>query len=204
MKKSTKRILISLFAIVIIASMCVSAAAATKYTVVKGDSMWKIAVKYEVGLSEIISANPQIKNPDLIYPGDVLNIPTLDEEVLNFENEVVTLVNNIRVNYGLKPLLINWQLARVARYKSMDMHDNKYFSHTSPTYGSPFDMIRAFNIKFSHAGENIAMGYKSPKDVVDAWMKSPGHKANILNENFTQIGVGYVENGRYWTQMFIG
>lgn len=204
MKKSTKKVLISLFAIVMIVSMCVSAGAATKYTVVKGDSMWKIAVKYEVGLSEIISANPQIKNPDLIYPGDVLNIPTLDEGVLNFENEVVTLVNNIRVNYGLKPLLINWQLARVARYKSTDMRDNKYFSHTSPTYGSPFDMIRAFNIKFSHAGENIAMGYTTPKAVVDAWMKSPGHKANILNENFTQIGVGYVKDGNYWTQMFVG
>ena len=204
MKKSTKKILVSLFAIVIILSMCVSAGAATQYTVVKGDSMWKIAVKYEIGLSEIISANPQIKNPDLIYPGDVLTIPTLDENVLNFENEVVTLVNNIRVNYGLKPLLINWQLARVARYKSTDMHDNKYFSHTSSTYGSPFDMIRAFNIKFSHAGENIAMGYTTPKAVVDAWMKSPGHKANILNENFTQIGVGYVKDGNYWTQMFIG
>ena len=204
MKRSTKRIFILLFSIVIIGAMCVTALADTQYTVVKGDSMWKIAVKYEVGLSEIKSANPQIKNPDLIYPGDKITIPTIDEGVSKFENEVVTLVNNIRVNYGLKPLLINWELARVARYKSTDMHDNKYFSHTSPTYGSPFEMIRAFNIKFSSAGENIAKGYTSPKAVVDAWMKSPGHKANILNESYTQIGVGYVKDGNYWTQMFVG
>ena len=85
-----------------------------------------------------------------------------------------------------------------------DMHDKGYFSHTSPTYGSPFDMMTSFGIRYLTAGENIAMGYRTPQSVVDGWMNSPGHRANILNASFTEIGVGYVESGSYWTQMFIG
>ena len=80
----------------------------------------------------------------------------------------------------------------------------KYFSHTSPTYGTPFQMMKNFGITYRTAGENIARGQISPKAVVDAWMNSSGHRANILNSSFTHIGVGYAENGRYWTQMFIG
>lgn len=178
--------------------------AATTYTVVSGDSMWKIAVKYEVGLSEIISANPQIKNPALIYPGQILTIPTTDSSVLSYEEEVVRLVNVERAKYGLSALKINWELSRVARYKSQDMHDNNYFSHTSPTYGSPFDMMKSFGISYRTAGENIAKGYTNPQAVVTGWMNSSGHRANILNSSFTQIGVGYVASGNYWTQMFIG
>ena len=181
-----------------------SVSADESYTVVKGDSMWKIAVKYEVGLSEIKSANPQIKNPDLIYPGQVLTIPTTDASVLSFEKEVVRLVNEIRKQNGLAELTYDWQLSRVARIKSEDMRDNKYFSHTSPTYGSPFQMMKSFGITYRSAGENIARGQTTPQKVVDAWMNSSGHRANILNSSFTHIGVGYAENGRYWTQMFIG
>ena len=199
-----KKIISIIISLVLFITLSVSAAAATQYTVVKGDSLWKIAVKYEIGLSEIISANPQIKNPDLIYPGNIINVPSIDSGILNYEQEVVDLVNQIRKNHGLKPLTVNWQLSRVARYKSQDMLDKKYFSHTSPTYGSPFDMIKAFNISYRTAGENIAMGYTTPSAVVNGWMNSTGHRANILNANFTQIGVGYVANGHYWTQMFIG
>lgn len=178
--------------------------AATTHTVVRGDSMWKIAVKYEVGLSEIKSANPQIANPDLIYPGQVLNIPITDTSVLNYEKEVVRLVNAERAKNGLKPLTYDWELSRVARIKSQDMKDNKYFSHTSPTYGSPFQMMKSFGITYRSAGENIARGQATPQAVVNAWMNSSGHRANILNPAFTHIGVGYVANGRYWTQMFVG
>lgn len=199
-----KKIISLIISLVLFITLSVSAAAATQYTVVKGDSLWKIAVKYQIGLSEIISANPQIKNPDLIYPGDIINVPSIDSGILSYEQEVVDLVNQIRKNHGLKPLTVNWQLSRVARYKSQDMLDKKYFSHTSPTYGSPFDMIKAFNISYRTAGENIAMGYTTPSAVVNGWMNSTGHRANILNANFTQIGVGYVVNGHYWTQMFIG
>lgn len=181
-----------------------ASAAGLSHTVAKGDTMWKLAVKYQVGTSEIISANPQISNPDLIYPGQVLTIPQVDSSVSAFETEVIRLVNEIRVQNGLKPLTANWELSRVARYKSQDMVDNRYFSHTSPTYGTPFQMIKAFGLSYRTAGENIAYGQRTPQAVVNAWMNSSGHRANILNSSYTQIGVGYVANGHYWTQMFIG
>lgn len=180
----------------------VSAAAAT-HTVVSGDSLWKIATKYQVGLSEIKSANPQIKNYDLIYPGQIINIPTPDTSVTSYEQEVIRLVNEIRAENGLKALTYDWELGRVARFKSQDMKDNRYFAHNSPVYGTPFQMIRNFGISFRSAGENIAKGYATPQAVVNGWMNSSGHRANILNANYTHIGVGYVSGGNYWTQMFI-
>lgn len=173
------------------------------HTVQKGDTMWKIANRYEVGLSEIKSANLHITNPDLIYPGQVINIPGVDDSVLSYENEVIRLVNEQRVKNGLSKLQPDWELSRVARFKSQDMKDNKYFSHTSPTYGTPFEMIKNFGISYKSAGENIAKGQATPQAVVNAWMNSSGHRANILNSTYTKIGVGYVADGRYWTQMFI-
>lgn len=178
-------------------------AASKTHTVVKGDSMWKIAVKYQVGLSELKNANPHIKNPSLIYPGQIITVPSLDSSVAAYEAEVVRLVNEIRAKNGLKELREDWQLSRVARYKSQDMKDKNYFSHTSPTYGSPFQMMKSFGIAYKTAGENIAKGYSTPQAVVNGWMNSSGHRANILNSSFTHIGVGYVSGGNYWTQMFI-
>lgn len=193
-----------LFAIIfIIPALFIHASAATTHTVVSGDSMWKIATRYQVGLSEIKSANPQITNFDLIYPGQTINIPTLDSTITDFEQEVIRLVNKIRAENGLNTLSYDWELARVARFKSQDMKDNKYFSHTSPVYGSPFQMIKNFGISFRSAGENIAKGYSTPQAVVNGWMNSSGHRANILNAAYTHIGVGYVSGGNYWTQMFI-
>lgn len=183
--------------------LLINASAAT-HTVVSGDTLWKLAVKYEVGISELKSANPQIQNFDLIYPGQAINIPTLDSGVTSFEQEVIRLVNEIRAENGLKALTYDWELSRVARYKSQDMKDNKYFSHTSPVYGTPFQMIKNFGISYRSAGENIAKGYSTPQAVVNSWMNSSGHRANILNANYTHIGVGYVAGGNYWTQMFIG
>jgi uncharacterized YkwD family protein/spore coat assembly protein SafA len=176
----------------------------TSYTVIRGDCMWKIAVKYKVGTSEIISANPQVKNPDMIYPGEVLNIPSVDASVLAYETDVITLINKIRSDNGLSQFKTNWELSRVARIKAKDMHDKGYFDHTSPTYGSPFAMMKSFGISYSSAAENIAMGYSTPQQVVNGWMGSPGHRANILNPSYTQIGVGYCADGNYWSQMFIG
>ena len=196
---------IAAFLIVSLYVPSVSAASnALSHTVVKGDTMWKLAVKYQVGVSEIINANPQISNPDLIYPGQILTIPLYDTTVTDFENEVIRLVNEIRRKNGLKELSANWELSRVARFKSQDMLENKYFAHNSPIYGTPFQMIKNFGISYKTAGENIAKGYKTPQAVVDGWMNSSGHRANILNSSYTQIGVGYVANGNYWTQMFIG
>ena len=179
-------------------------AAGLTHTVTKGDTMWKLAVRYQAGTSEIIQANPQVSNPDLIYPGQVLNIPQISQSVLSYESEVIRLVNEVRRENGLKALTANWELSRVARYKSQDMLNKGYFSHTSPTYGTPFQMIKAFGLSFRTAGENIAYGQRTPQQVFQGWMNSSGHRANILNASYTQIGVGYVAQGNYWTQMFIG
>ncbi|MBA2874115.1 SafA/ExsA family spore coat assembly protein [Thermaerobacillus caldiproteolyticus] len=178
----------------------------TTYIVRPGDTLWKISVRYQVGLSEIIEANPQFPNPNLIYPGQKVYVPILND-VKQIENEVVRLTNQERAKYGLPPLQIDWQLARVARYKSADMRDKNYFQHDSPTYGSPFTMMKNFGISYRTAGENIAAGQRTPQEVVNAWMNSPGHRANILKKDFTHIGVGYAKGGsygHYWTQMFIG
>lgn len=121
-----------------------------------------------------------------------------------FEQEVVELTNQERAKAGLGALQIDTELSKVAREKSRDMATNGYFDHNSPTYGSPFDMMKNFGITYRTAGENIAAGQRTPQEVVTAWMNSEGHRANILNGEFTHIGVGYVENGNHWTQQFIG
>ena len=198
-----KKLLSLSLALLAAAAMTVPTLAAS-HTVQRGDTMWKLAVKYQVGTSEIIDANPQVKNPDLIYPGDVLDIPETASSVRAYEQEVVRLVNAERAKYGLPALTEDWELSRVARYKSQDMHENRYFAHNSPTYGTPFQMIRAFGLSYRAAGENIAMGYQTPAAVVAGWMNSEGHRANILSSSYTKIGVGYVADGHYWTQQFIG
>lgn len=200
-----KQFLTGCAALLLCASCTLSASAAgLTHTVVKGDTMWKLAVRYEVGTREIMDANPQISDPNLIYPGQILAIPQIDAAVAAYESEVIRLVNHQRAQHGLKPLTANWELSRVARYKSRDMVDNRYFSHTSPTYGTPFQMIRSFGLSFRTAGENIAYGQRTPQAVVNTWMNSSGHRANILSASYTQIGVGYVAEGHYWTQMFVG
>jgi uncharacterized YkwD family protein/spore coat assembly protein SafA len=175
------------------------------HTVQSGESMWKISVKYQIGLKEIIQANPTVKNPAMIYPNQKLNVPNIDN-VKNVEVAVLKIVNEQRFSAGLKPLEMDWELERVARTKSQDMADKGYFSHQSPTYGSPFDMMKHFGITYKQAGENIASGQRTPQEVMDSWMKSPGHKANILKPDYTHIGVGYYRGGSYghmWTQQFI-
>ena len=152
-------------------------------------------------ISEFIKSNTQ--NASDVTPKTDTSAGD-NKAVSDYEKEVVNLVNNIRKEYGLSPLKLNSELSAVARLKSSDMREKGYFSHTSPTYGSPFDMMKTFGIKYRTAGENIAMGYRTPQAVVDGWMNSKGHRENILNSSFTEIGVGYIANGNYWTQMFIG
>ena len=130
--------------------------------------------------------------------------PESSDGVHAYERQVVDLVNVQRARSGLQPLTLDAELCRFARVKSQDMHDNRYFDHNSPTYGSPFDMMRSFGITYASAGENIAMGYSTPEAVVSAWMNSDGHRANILSTKFALLGVGYVADGGYWTQWFIG
>jgi uncharacterized YkwD family protein/spore coat assembly protein SafA len=200
MKKRISNILVLILIVLISASVF----SQSTYTVKAGDTMWKIASRHQVGLSELISANPQIKNPALIYPGQKITIPAVT--TTSQEDEVIRLVNVERARAGLPALKSNWQLCRVARYKSADMANKGYFSHTSPTYGSPFRMMESFGLRFSAAGENIAYGQRTPAEVMQAWMNSPGHRSNILSRNYSEIGVGLAKNKNgvcYWTQMFM-
>ena len=123
-----------------------------------------------------------------------------------FKQEVFDLINAKRVANGLSALKINDEVQNVARIKAQDMVDNNYFSHTSPIYGSPFDMLKSYGISYKTAGENIA-GNSSNSGAVNAWMNSEGHRANILNSSFNYTGVAVVESskyGRIYVQMFIG
>lgn len=123
-----------------------------------------------------------------------------DEQVL------LNLVNNARANAGAAPLSFDVNLVKTARLKAQDMVDNNYFSHQSPTYGSPFDMMKQFGITFRTAGENIA-GNSTVQGAFNAWMNSPGHKANILNGSFDYTGIGIVNSPTYCkilVQQFIG
>jgi uncharacterized YkwD family protein len=121
-----------------------------------------------------------------------------------YVQQVIDLTNAQRSKNGLPALKADSQLNGVAQKKSLDMQQNNYFSHTSPTYGSPFDMMRDFGVTYKSAGENIAQGQRTPQEVVNAWMNSEGHRKNILSAKFTHIGVGYEGTGKHWTQMFIG
>ncbi|WP_409972208.1 CAP domain-containing protein [Bacillus sp. Bva_UNVM-123] len=118
--------------------------------------------------------------------------------------QVIDLTNTERRKNGLSDLKADTQLSSVAQKKSEDMQQKHYFSHTSPTYGSPFDMMRDFGVTYQSAGENIAQGQQTPQEVVQAWMNSEGHRKNILSNNFTHIGVGFEQTGKNWSQMFIG
>jgi uncharacterized YkwD family protein/spore coat assembly protein SafA len=205
MEKMKKKILVfaSLF-MLLIPSISLAQNMDVHY-VKRGESLWKIAVKYQIGVDEIIAANKQIPNINMIYPMQKINIPNMDE-TKGVEQEVLTLVNQERSKAGLKPLAMDWELQRVARVKSCDMSQNNYFSHQSPKYGSPFDMMKQFGINYRSAGENIASGQRSAKEVMQSWMNSTGHRANILKADFTHIGIGYCEGGSmgtYWTQQFI-
>lgn len=122
------------------------------------------------------------------------------------EKEVFDLINKQRTQNGLSALKLDTETLRVARIKAQDMVDNNYFSHNSPTYGSPFQMLSSFKISYKTAGENIA-GNSSNSAAVTAWMNSSGHKANILNSSFNYTGIGVVSNSKYgkvYVQIFLG
>src|SRR5699024_288311 len=116
----------------------------------------------------------------------------------------VELTNEERAKQGLSPLKADAQLSKVARDKSKDMATNGYFSHNSPTYGSPFDMMKQYGITYRTAGENIAKGQRTPQEVDNGWMNSEGVRANILNGVVTHIGGGEAEQGTHWAQQSIG
>lgn len=192
--------------------------------------MYRIAKRYHVDFQKLLELNKKFKDQNLIYPFDEVEIPNGSEGNTSNEsssgddiqggnvqssesgqstqaNEVLKLVNAERSKQGLQALTLSSNLTSIATTKSKDMATKGYFDHNSPTYGSPFQMLQSFGVSYKSAGENIAAGQKTPAQVMNSWMNSSGHRANILNKSFTQLGVGYYEGGSYgtyWTQLFIG
>lgn len=193
-----------------------------------GDTIWGIAKRYHVDFKHLKELNKDLFNDlDLIYPAEKVDLPEQghltqehsgSDEIKEGDNkvtnrgevsqmvEVLNLVNAERKKAGLNELVLNHTLNGVAMEKAFDMKEKNYFSHESPTYGSPFEMLQHFGVKYTAAGENIAAGQKTSNEVMESWMNSSGHRANILNKNYTELGVGYVEGGTYgtyWVQIFI-
>ena len=123
------------------------------------------------------------------------------------EAELIALINKERVKNGSKPLTINWEAARLARYKSEEMKRHGLFSHESLVYGSPQETMERFQVPFELVGSNIAMGQETAAEVLEAWRSSQSHYANILRAEYTSAGVGVsVDDGGifYWTVLLVG
>lgn len=222
-----KKTLFFLLSLTIFANGLAMPAKAAHCDVQRGDSMWRIAKRYNVIFNEVLKMNKHFENQHLIHPHDEVQLPEgstgastnksgtgngdapqpdgRQAETTQAE-AVLKLVNAERKKAGVQPLTLSDKLTNIAYMKAKDMADKNYFSHESPTYGSPFNMLKQFGVSYSYAGENIAAGQRSAEEVMNSWMNSSGHKANILNKNYTQLGVGFYRGGEYgteWVQLFI-
>ncbi|MEV0642745.1 CAP domain-containing protein [Streptomyces sp. NPDC050619] len=131
--------------------------------------------------------------------------PFTPAELARAQTDVVDLTNRERARAGLRPLATDPPLSAAAQAYSADMAARAFYSHTSPEGTQPWDRAAAAGSTRRSIGENIACGQRSPAEVVDGWMNSPGHRANILKPDFTHIGVGFAGGGpagTYWTQLF--
>lgn len=187
------------------ALLVIGAAAQPGTCIIKpGDTLDSIAKRYQINIDELRKCNPQL-NENNLKPGQSVAVPNVDN-LATLEEEVAQIVNRERISRGLPVLSYDAELCRLARLKSQDFINKKYFAHQSPTYGSPFEMLKNNGIKYTSAGENIAKGQPTPVSVMNAWMNSPGHRGNILSTAFTKIGVGAAKDAGgnlYWTQLFI-
>jgi len=150
----------------------------------------------------------------LIYPNTISSgnsssgntETTTNSDLTEDEKEIFNLINSERSKQGIPALKIDDEVQNVARIKAQDMVDNNYFAHNSPTYGTPFQMLKSFGITYKAAGENIA-GNSKNQGAVNAWMNSEGHRANILSNNYNYTGIAVVKSPKYgkvYVQMFIG
>lgn len=158
--------------------------------------------------TSINDSSPTTKQLQTKQPDDKTDIqPTNTVTKLSYEqNRMLQLINEERTKAGINPLIFDDELTKVASVKAQDMVDNNYFEHNSPTYGSPFDMMKNFGIQYYAAGENLA-GYNNVEKAHIGLMNSDGHRKNILNSNFTHIGIGICKSPKYgyvFVQMFIG
>lgn len=221
-----KKTLFFLAAFMLLATGIAMPASAQHCDVQRGDSMWRIAKRYNVPFIKVLVLNKHFKNQHMIHPKDEVELPngstgtstdkpagdsagteTAERQAETTQAKaVLDLVNKERAKAGVPALTLSTKLTDIAYTKAKDMADKGYFSHQSPTYGSPFDMLKHFGVSYTYAGENIAAGQKSAEEVMNSWMNSSGHKANILNKNYTQLGVGFYRGGEYgteWVQLFI-
>ena len=186
--------------------------------------MWRIAKRYKVPFNKILELNKHYPNQSLIHPTDKIELPegehgqsteldnssegtetAAEADVTTQAKQVLDIVNQERSKQGLKALTLDNELTNVATLKAQDMADKGYFDHNSPTYGSPFDMMQRFGVQYTSAGENIAAGQQTAEEVMNSWMHSSGHRANILNADYEKIGIGFVKGGQYgtyWVQLF--
>lgn len=171
------------------------------YKVSQGDTFWYIAQRYGLDYRRLMELNPNVV-PTNMHVGEIIRLKPTATSPSSFEEQVVQLVNQERAKAGLKPLTHRADIKNVAYKKAQDMINSNYFSHTSPNYGSPFQMLKTFGVSYRTAGENIAKGQKTPQEVMNAWMNSPGHRANILKPEYDSIGVGFYHSA--WVQMFVG
>ena len=165
---------------------------------VEGDYVGAVSKKYVKAIYSGTSNN----NSNGSGSGGTTNVLNMTSD----EKEVFDLINKQRTANGLSALQVDNEIQRVAKIKAQDMVNSNYFSHNSPTYGTPFEMLQSFKVSYRTAGENIA-GNSSNSGAVTAWMNSSGHKANILNGNFSYTGIGVVSSPKYgkiYVQMFIG
>lgn len=170
------------------------------YKVSKGDSFWFIGKRYGVDYRKLMQLNPDV-DPYNMQIGEVIRLKESAKHSSTFEEQVAQLVNKERAKRGLKPLLHRADLKNIAEKKAQDMINSNYFSHNSPNYGSPFQMLKTFSIHYRAAAENIAKGQTTPQQVMNSWMNSTGHRNNILNGSFDSIGVGFYHGA--WVQIFI-
>lgn len=152
---------------------------------------------------EDIESKDQENEKEEENPGEEPSETT--KELSQMEEKMINLVNEEREKEGLSKLELDKNLRKIARLKSKDISEKDYFSHTSPTYGTPFEMMEEFDISFKMAAENLA-GHRSVNLAHEGLMDSKGHRENILRPELTYIGVGIVEDQKYgyiFTQMFI-
>ncbi|WP_030801177.1 CAP domain-containing protein [Streptomyces sp. NRRL S-337] len=115
---------------------------------------------------------------------------------------ILKLVNSERSKAGCSPLKLNAKLTKAAQDHSKDMAAHRNMSHTGSDGSDPGQRITRAGYNWSAYGENVAYGYSSPESVMKGWMNSPGHKRNILDCSFKELGVGLAQPGDYWTQDF--
>ncbi|MEH7122991.1 LysM peptidoglycan-binding domain-containing protein [Bacillus sp. JJ1532] len=188
-----------------------NAEAETQYVVNRGDTLWKIALINGIELKTIIQSNPQVSNPHLIFPGQIITIPDLKRiekriSLSSSERSLLELTNTKRANAGLKPLIVDYNLTKAARRKALDMMEKEYVSHISPSYGDSSNMLKAFQIPFEKVQESIGAGYSSPEKIFTLWMNSSVNQSKLLDKLSTHIGVGHAEgglHGHYWTVLII-